>query len=159
MKKKQITTLIDIKKEPDYERRQFMKYLFSLGMVSLIGVLINKRTSAMSFGSTGVTDPIGIKNFSGTGSDFSLTLTSADTAYQCPANGNVPDGDYILDIYNSSDTDVYWGWSSNIAGTAALRRLISSGGSLNMDLGANQYIYLVCDSDSKTVAYGTKERS
>ncbi|HLD51548.1 hypothetical protein A3K34_04280 [candidate division WWE3 bacterium RIFOXYC1_FULL_40_10] len=153
-----ITTLIDIEK-PDYERRKFFKYLFSIGIVSLVGFLLNKKSNALSFGSTGVPDPIGIKNFSGSGADYSLTLTTQDTAYQCPASGNVPSKDYILDIYNSSDSSVYWGWSSGIAGTSALRRLISSGGSLNMDLGSGQSIYLVCASADKTIAYGTKERS
>ena len=143
----------------DKEKRDFLKYILSLGIIPLLVLFFNKRVNAMSFGSTGVTDPIGIKNFTGTGSDLSLTLTSADTAYQCPAIGSVPTKDYVLDIYNSSDSSVYWGWTSSIAGTSALRRLISSGGTLNIDMASGQSIYLVCASAGKVVAYGTKQRN
>lgn len=143
----------------DFKKRDFLKVLSSLGIGTLVYSLFTKKAHALSFGGTGIPDPIGLKHFSGTGTDLSLTLTSADTAYQCPESGSVPAADYVLNVYNGSDSDVYWGWSSDIAATSAKRRIIPTGGTLSIDLAASDYLYLVCGSAGKVVAYGHKQRS
>jgi len=104
-------------------------------------------------------DVIATSHFSGTGSDYALTLTNADTAYQCPASANVPSKDYVLNIYNGSGNDVFWGWTNSIAGTSNLRRLLPSGGTLSLDMATSQSIFLTSASAGNTIAYGTKERS
>lgn len=146
------------KEKLDISKRDFLKALGSLSLGAFIFFLFSKKAQALSFGSTGLPDPVGVKHFSGAGADFSITLTSADTAYQVPASGSVPAKDYILSIYNGSDADVFWGWSSDIGATPAKRKIIPSGGTMNIDLAANQYFYLVCGSAGKVIAYSTKER-
>jgi hypothetical protein len=142
----------------DISKRDFLKIIGSLGLGFLLTLIFKQKAQALSFGGSGVTGPLDINHFSGTGADYSLTLTNADAAYQCPASANVPNEDYILDIYNGSDTDIYWGWSDDIADTSALRRIIPTTGVLNIDMAINQSLYLVCDSAGKAVAYGTKKR-
>lgn len=90
---------------------------------------------------------------SGTGNDASLTLTLADTAYQVPASGSVPASDYVLVLFNSSDTNIYWRFTT---GTSNGCLLDASTGKANFKLSANQVLYVYCSAAGKVLNYSTK---
>ena len=90
---------------------------------------------------------------SGTGSNGSVTLTSADTAYAVPSTAST--SNHVLILYNGSDTDMYWGYqNSNSNGI-----LLASGKTIALNLGANDQVYAYCGSASKSITYTYKEVS
>ncbi len=87
----------------------------------------------------------------GSGSNGSVTLTNADTAYAVPSSA--PTEKYVLVLYNGSDTDIYWGYeNSNSNGI-----ILEAGEKVSLDLGANQQIYCYCGSAGKVITYSYKE--
>lgn len=78
----------------------------------------------------------------GTDSDWSKTLTDADTAY---ALFNAPTNAYELVIYNGSDSDVY---IRKTTGTI-LGVLLPAGGTMSISIGANKTLYAYCASAGK----------
>jgi len=86
---------------------------------------------------------------SGTASNGTLTLTNADTAYSITA----PTSNYVLIVYNGSDTDMYMGYATLTIGGI----LLPAGGTMNFNLGANQTIYFYCTSAGKVLNYSLKE--
>jgi hypothetical protein len=85
------------------------------------------------------------KGLSGAGTDTTFTLTNANTAYAIPTN---PPADYYnLIIYNDSDTDIYFRFTSGT--TAGIK--ITPGSSLSIDLGPNQKVYVYCRTAGKTI--------
>lgn len=87
----------------------------------------------------------------GTGTNSTRTLTDADTSYSVPTTA--PTKNYVLVLYNGSDTDMYWGYENSNANGI----LLPSGGRVNLDLGANQQIYCYCGSAGKVLTYSLKE--
>ena len=79
---------------------------------------------------------------SGADTDFSVTLTSAVTAYALFA---APASAYELTIYNGSDTDIY---IRKTIGTT-LGVLLPAGGVMNLTVGANKQIFSYCASAGK----------
>ena len=67
---------------------------------------------------------------SGTGSNGSVTLTNANTAYSVPSTA--PTGNYTIILYNSSDTDMYVGYEDSNSNGIEL----PSGGRMSFDLGS-----------------------
>ena len=116
-------------------------------------------------GGGGGIDPVGLKNIagsqinpakedgnlakalglSGTGTDTTFTLTVANTAYAIPASP--PTDYYTLLIYNASDTDVYFRFTTGI--TAGVK--IATAASLSVDLGPNQQVYVYCGLAGKVI--------
>ena len=82
---------------------------------------------------------------SGEGFDTTFTLTNANTAYAIPENP--PDGFYSLVIYNASDSDIYFRFTSGT--TAGIK--ITSDTSFSLDLGGGQQVYVYCPSPNKTI--------
>ncbi|GBD90294.1 hypothetical protein BMS3Abin04_01011 [bacterium BMS3Abin04] len=87
----------------------------------------------------------------GTGSNGSITLTNADTAYSIPASA--PTENYVIVLYNGSDTDMYVGYENSNANGL----LLPSGGRMSFDLGANQVVYAYCGSAGKILSYSLKK--
>jgi len=77
---------------------------------------------------------------SGAGIDTTFTLTLANTA-------SPPTDFYTLIIYNASDTDIYFRFTSGT--TAGIK--IASATNLSIDLGANQQVYVYCGVAGKTI--------
>jgi hypothetical protein len=86
-----------------------------------------------------------IYGLSGTGVDTTFTLVNANTSYAVPINP--PDRFYTLIIYNDSDTDIYFRFTSGT--TAGIK--ITPGSSLSVDLGPNQQVYVYCEAPGKTI--------
>jgi len=72
------------------------------------------------------------------------TLTTANTAYLLPSSEQ--SGRKCLVIYNSSDTDVYWGDSSVTTSTGVL---LEAGE--KVAINSESGVYCVCGTNSKTV--------
>ncbi len=87
----------------------------------------------------------------GAGTNSTRTLTDADTSYSVPTTA--PTKNYVLVLYNGSDTDMFWGYEDSNANGI----LLPSGGRVNLDLGANQQIYCYCGSAGKVLTYSLKE--
>jgi hypothetical protein len=90
-------------------------------------------------------DKIKLRGLSGNGIDTTFTLINANTAYAIPENP--PTKDYILVIYNDSDTDIYFRFTEGT--TAGIK--IAPGNSLSVDLGPNQQVYVYCGAPGKTI--------
>jgi len=82
---------------------------------------------------------------SGDGADATFTLTNAATAYAIPETP--PSAHYCMEIYNASDTAIYFRFTSGI--TAGIK--IATGETLGIDLGANQQVYIYCALAGKTI--------
>ena len=82
----------------------------------------------------------------GAGANAGITLTNANTAYSAPASS--PTKAYILALYNGSDTDMYWGFATLTSGGI----LLPSGGTLSLNLGANQGLFAYCTSAGKVLS-------
>ncbi len=89
----------------------------------------------------------------GIGSNGSVTLTNADTAYAVPATASTKD--HILVLYNGSAYDMFWGYQN----TNANGILLPANGRVTLDLGANQQVYLYCATAAQTITYTYKEHS
>jgi hypothetical protein len=89
----------------------------------------------------------------GSGSNGSVTLTSANTAYAVPATASTKR--HILVLYNGSDTDQYWGYQN----TNANGILIPPDGRVSLNLGASQQVYAYCATAGKIIKYSFKEIS
>lgn len=87
----------------------------------------------------------------GTGSNDSVTLTSANTAYAVPASA--PSSKYVLILYNGSDTDIYYGFQNSNANGI----LLPPDGKVAVNLGASQAMYAYCASAGKVITYSYKE--
>jgi hypothetical protein len=87
----------------------------------------------------------------GAGSNGTITLTNATTAYSVPATASTKN--HTLIIYNGSDTDMYVGYATLTTGGI----LLPSGGVMTFDLGANQTIFAYCGSAGKVINYSYKE--
>ena len=87
----------------------------------------------------------------GTGSNGSVTLTIAATAYAIPAIASTKN--HIIILYNGSDTDIFVGFQNTNANGIP----IPAGGVMNFDLGANQQLFSYCASASKVLTYSLKE--
>jgi len=87
----------------------------------------------------------------GTGSNSTVTLTLANTAYSVPATASTKN--HILVLYNGSDTDMYWGYATLTTGGI----LLPSGATTSVDLGANQTMFVYCTSAGKVINYTYKE--
>jgi len=81
----------------------------------------------------------------GSGTDETFTITQANTAYAVPVTP--PAQNYTLIIYNASDTDVYFRFTSGNTGGIK----IAAGNSLAVDLGTSQQVYVYCGSANKTI--------
>ena len=87
----------------------------------------------------------------GSGSNGSVTLTSANTAYAVPASA--PTEKYVLILYNDSGSDIYFGYeNSNSNGM-----LMEDGDKVAFDLGANQQIYCYSATAGVSIKYSYKE--
>lgn len=96
-------------------------------------------------------DDFGKVYLSGAGTNGSVTLTNANTAYAVPASA--PTSRYTIVLYNGSDTDMYWGFeNSNSNGIK-----IAPEGKVPISLGANQQVYVYCGTAGKTITYTLKE--
>lgn len=82
----------------------------------------------------------------GTGTNISVTLTSATTAYSVP--DSTPAANYQITLYNGSDTDMYWGYATLTTGGV----LLPSGGTVSMKLGADQGLFVYCGSAGKVLS-------
>jgi hypothetical protein len=82
---------------------------------------------------------------SGIGTDETFTLVSANTAYAVPTTP--PTQPYTLIIYNASDTDIFFRFTSGT--TAGVK--ITPESSISVDLGANQQVYVYCGTAGKTI--------
>jgi len=87
----------------------------------------------------------------GSGSNGSVTLTDAATAYAVPATASTEK--HVLVLYNGSDTDIYWGFAnSNSNGL-----LLPPDGKASMNMGVSQQVYAYCASAGKAITYSYKE--
>ena len=80
----------------------------------------------------------------GTGSNGTVTLTDANTAYAVPG-GTAPTGSYVLAVYNGSDSDCY---IRKTTGTT-LGVLLPAGGTMTISRGANKQLFAYCASAGK----------
>lgn len=87
----------------------------------------------------------------GTGSNGSVTLTSANTAYAIPATASTKN--HILILYNGSDTDMFVGYEN----TNANGILLATGKTREFNLGISQQVYAYCASAGKVLTYSYKE--
>ena len=87
----------------------------------------------------------GISGLSGAGTDTTLTLTLATTAYACPAA--TPASAYSLTISNVSDTTVYFRFTTGTTGGIP----IASNQILTVKFAANIGGFLYCGSAGKIV--------
>lgn len=95
-------------------------------------------------------DKFAIFSPSGAGANGTVTLTLASTAYQIPAS--TPVTAYTIIFYNGSDSDMYFGFATLT--TAGI--LVPSGGTMTVDLGANQAMFAYCLSVGKIINYSYK---
>ena len=87
----------------------------------------------------------------GSGSNGSVTLTSANTAYAVPASA--PTKKYVMVLYNNTSNNIYWGYeNSNSNGI-----ILESGEKVSIDLGANEQIYCYSATAGTTIVYTYKE--
>jgi hypothetical protein len=86
----------------------------------------------------------------GTGSNGTVTLTDASTAYSVPATAST--SNHVLTLYNGSDTDMFWGFATLTTGGI----LLPAGGTLTVNLGANQNLFVYCASAGKVINYSLK---
>jgi len=82
---------------------------------------------------------------SGTGTDTSVTLTNATTAYSVPSSA--PAKNYLLTLHNGSDTDIY---IRETTGTT-LGFLLPAGGVYVRNMGANCNLFAYCGSAGKVL--------
>ena len=87
----------------------------------------------------------------GSGSNGSVTLTNANTAYAVPTTASTEK--HILILYNGSDADMYWGFANSNANGI----LLPPDGKATMNMGASQQIYAYCASAGKVITYSYKE--
>ncbi len=87
----------------------------------------------------------------GAGSNGSVTLTNANTAYAVPTTAST--AKHILVLYNGSDTDLYWGFANSNANGI----LLPPDGRVSLNLGASEEVYAYCASASKVITYSLKE--
>lgn len=86
----------------------------------------------------------------GTGANGTITLTNASTAYSVPATAS--DSNHVLTLYNGSDANMFWGFATLTTGGI----LLSAGGVLTVNLGANQGLFVYCASAGKVINYSLK---
>jgi len=95
---------------------------------------------------------VGLDSYpAGAGSNGTVTLTNATTAYSIPATASTKK--HTLIVYNGSDTNMYIGYATLTIGGI----LLPAGGVMNFDLGANQGIFAYCGSAGKILNYSYKE--
>ena len=94
------------------------------------------------------------KPLGGTFTDYTITLTDADTSYQVPASGNVPTKPYVLILGNTSDTNILWKTANDATGG---HTIISETGEATFRLAANKVLYARCASAGKILNYSTME--
>ena len=87
----------------------------------------------------------------GTGDNGIIDLTSANTAYDVPATA--PTNPYVMVLYNSTAYDIYWGFED----TNANGILLPPGGTVTLELGANQIVYCYSATAGADVTYTYKE--
>lgn len=87
----------------------------------------------------------------GSGTNGTITLTNATTAYAVPASAS--NKSHTLIVHNGSDTDMYVGYATLTTGGI----LLPSGGVMNFDLGANQGIFAYCGSAGKILNWTYKQ--
>lgn len=86
-----------------------------------------------------------ILGLSGAGTDEAFTIVNANTAYAIPTTP--PTAFYTLIIYNASDVDVFFRFTSGTtAGIGIASKTIFA-----VDLGANQQVYVYCSSANKVI--------
>lgn len=86
----------------------------------------------------------------GSGVNGTTTLTNANTSYASHPTSTIP---ITLTLYNSSDTDMFWGYAALTSGGI----LFPSGGVISVNLGASQSLYLYCTSAGKVLNYTYKK--
>ena len=87
----------------------------------------------------------------GSGSNGSVTLTNADTAYAVPSSA--PTKKYVIVLYNDSGSDIYWGFeNSNSNGI-----ILEDGERVAVDLGANKQLYCYSSSAGVAIKYSLIE--
>jgi hypothetical protein len=87
----------------------------------------------------------------GTGSNNTITMINANEAYSVPTIASTKN--HVLILYNGSDTDMYWGYSTLITGGI----LLASGATMSINLGANQTIFMYCGIAGKIINITYKE--
>ena len=87
----------------------------------------------------------------GTGSNGSVTLTNANTAYAVPTTA--PTGKYVLVLDNQSDTDIYWGFENSSSNGL----LLEVGEQRGIPLGANQSVYCYSATAGTVINYSYKK--
>lgn len=119
------------------------------GVINRIGDPINPATEEKQDATNTILDDIKYNNNLypvGTGTNISVTLTSATTAYSVP--DSTPAANYQITLYNGSDTDMYWGYATLTTGGV----LLPSGGTVSMKLGADQGLFVYCGSAGKVLS-------
>lgn len=87
----------------------------------------------------------------GTGSNGTVTLTLANTAYAIPTVA--PTTAYRVNLYNGDDTEIFIGYGNTNANGIPLY----PGDKTEDDIGASQQLYAYCASAGKVLTYTLKE--
>lgn len=139
----------------DIKKREFLKVLGSLGLGALLVSLFRVRdVSALSFGGTGVPDPIGIEPLGSSQTTGSVTLTDANTWYQVPSS-NLTSRVFLV-LQNRSGYDMYWTFDNAVsASTGGL--LFPDGATLQLDAGADVNVYVRCGTAAQVCWYSESQ--
>jgi hypothetical protein len=134
----------------DSAKRNFIKAIGVLGVGAFLFSLIPKKAQALVFGSEmKSSDNAGYP--SGTGTNAAVTITTSATAVPASA----PTKNYVLALYNGSDTDMYVGYQN----TNSNGILLPSGGVMSLDIGygsvSQVYVYH-SGSGNKTLSISYK---
>jgi hypothetical protein len=133
----------------DYEKRQFLKFVGSLGLSAFLLFFLNKKTKAVRFGETGG-EEVGGDSLSGEQTTGSVTLTDADTWYQVPATNQ--EERVFLALNNRSGQAMYWSFSGEVSSTEG-GMLFPSGGNLMLDVSSTVNVFVRCPVTGQQVWY------
>ena len=137
----------------DSKKRFFLKTVGAVGIGALIYSLFSKKAQALVFGSAPATSVVGLKDSSntrispakeedtfptGSSSDGTIALASADTWYAVPSSAPTTDYTIIVSLENADGTVR---WSFNNGGTPSATNGNLAPNHIALNIGADKSVY------------------
>ncbi|GBE16994.1 hypothetical protein BMS3Abin15_00826 [bacterium BMS3Abin15] len=155
----------------DSRKRFFLKTIGAVGIGAFIFSLLSKKAQALTFGSNmRAPDPIGLKDSGGTAinpakeedtyptgssSDGTIALASANTWYAVPSSAPTTDYTIIVSLENADGT-VRWSFNNGGTPSATNGNLVPNHIAIN--IGANKTLYFGSSTAGDDVNYTVIEK-